>query len=163
MKKAKEKTTKIDFAKEAKEVASELLSLMGVNSEIEAAFDKEAQTILININSNDETGLLIGRHGETLLSIQTVLGMILQRRFGDWKRVNVNIGDWKERQEEKLKEMATQTAERVKATGEAQPLYNLTPAQRRVIHLVLSEDPDVETESQGEEENRFLLVKPRAK
>ncbi|MEK7112284.1 MAG: R3H domain-containing nucleic acid-binding protein [Patescibacteria group bacterium] len=144
-----------------KKDANELLSLMGTKATVEAEEDKENETFVVNIKTEDEAGLLIGHHGETLNSLQAVLGMILRQKTGEWKRVLVNIGDWREKQEEYLKDMAKTTAERAKQTGEAQNLYNLTAAQRRVVHLTLSEDSEVETESVGEGEERYLIIKPK--
>jgi len=71
------------------------------------------------------------------------------------------VGDWRERQEEQLVKMASEVAERAKQTGEPQPLYNLTPAQRRVVHLELEKDSEVTTESTGEGNERYLVVKPK--
>lgn len=144
-----------------KKDANELLSLMGTKATVETEEDKENETFVVKIKTEDEAGLLIGHHGETLNSLQAILGMILRQKTGEWKRVLVNIGDWREKQEEYLKDMAKTTAERAKQTGEAQNLYNLTAAQRRVIHLTLSEDSEVETESVGEGEERYLIIKPK--
>jgi spoIIIJ-associated protein len=89
--------------------------------------------------------------------------MAVKKEVGDWRRLAVNVGDWRERQEEQLTKLAKEVAERAKQTGQVQPLYNLTPSQRRVVHLVLSEDPDIETESTGEGPERYLMVKPKNK
>ncbi len=115
----------------------------------------------IDIETEEETGLLIGRHGETIEAIQSILGMMLKKKTGDWVRIIVDVGGWREKQEERLRDLATQTAERAKETGEGQPLYNLSPAQRRVIHLTLADDPDIETESAGEDEERYLIIRPK--
>jgi len=85
--------------------------------------------------------------------------MMVRRDFGEWVRITVNVGDYQEKQELRLKELATQTSERAKETKEPQYLYNLTPNQRRIIHLTLSEDKEIETESQGEGKERFLIVR----
>jgi len=87
--------------------------------------------------------------------------MIVKRKLGEWVRLILNVGDWREREEIHLKELASQTAARAKETQEPQALYNLTPAQRRVIHLFLSADPEIETESQGEGKERFLTVRKK--
>lgn len=155
------KVKKIDRAKIIKKSAEELLFLMGSKAEVEVAKDKENDAFLVNLVTTDETGLLIGRHGETILSIQAVLGMIVKRKLGEWVRLILNVGDWREREEIHLKELASQTAARAKETEEPQALYNLTPAQRRVIHLFLSADPEIETESQGEGKERFLTVRKK--
>lgn len=145
----------------AEELANKLLSLMGTNAKAKASKDADSEAIRLDIDAGEETGLLIGRHGETLSSIQSVLGMMVRNKTGEWKRIIVDVGDWREKQEDYLKNLAYQAANRAKETGEEQPLYNLTASQRRVIHLALSEDSDVETESVGEDEERYLVVRPK--
>ncbi len=145
----------------AKKMANELLSLMGTKAQVKASEDKKNEAVRIDIETEEETGLLIGRHGETIEAIQSILGMMLKKKTGDWVRIIVDVGGWREKQEERLRDLATQTAERAKETGEGQPLYNLSPAQRRVIHLTLADDPDIETESAGEDEERYLIIRPK--
>lgn len=160
--KAKTKTIKkVNPAKVVEALAQELLELMGISVKPEVSEDKENQAIVVNLNTDDEAGLLIGRHGQTIESLQAALGMLAKEKLGEWTRVIVNVGDWREKQEEQLKSLAISAAERARATGEDQPLYNLTPMQRRVIHLSLSEEADVETESLGEGEERYLIVRKK--
>ena len=157
---AKKKETNTEVAQKLSE---ELLILMGVDAKIDVSEDKENQALVINISSDNETGLLIGRHGQTLLSFQAAIGMMLKQKLGEWIRVVVNVGDWRQKEEEHLKDLAESTAERVRTTGEPQPIYNLTPSQRRIVHLTLSEEPDLSTESEGEGEERYLVVKKKEK
>lgn len=158
----KTKTIKEESVLDEK-VVNKLLSLMGTKAKAKVSFDKENEAINVDIDAREETGLLIGRHGDTLNSLQTILSLMVKNKAGDWKRVIVNVGDWREKQEEYLNSMAEETAKRAVETGEEQPLYNLTPSQRRIIHLALSENPKVETESLGEGEGRYLIVKPKKK
>ncbi|KKU12406.1 MAG: Single-stranded nucleic acid binding R3H domain protein [Candidatus Woesebacteria bacterium GW2011_GWA1_45_8] len=162
-KKVTKKVTKrkINKLKEVESLAKELLSLMGISVSPEVSEDKKNEAFLVLLKTEEEAGLLIGRHGQTIEALQAALGMLAKERLGEWVRVIVNVGDWREKQEEHLKTLASSAAERAKLTGEPQPLYNLTPAQRRVIHLALSEDPEVETESLGEDEERYLVVKKK--
>lgn len=150
-----------DKLKKIEESATELLSLMGSRAKVSVSSDEGNQAVLINLETDDETGLLIGRQGETLMAIQTILGMIARKNFEEWVRIMVNVGDYREKQESRLNELATQTGLRAKETGEPQYLYNLTPNQRRIIHLTLSEDKELETESQGEGVERFLIVRTK--
>lgn len=152
------------MAKEIKilqKLTSELFALMGVKPAAEVSFDKENQAYVININAGDETGLLIGRKGETLASLQMILGIMLKQATGEWARVLVNVGDYREKEEDYLKNLAESAVARAKETGEPQSLYNLKAGQRRIIHMYLSENSDIETESQGEGIDRFLLIKPK--
>lgn len=144
-----------------KEIVKELFDLMAIKVKTDISFDKDNDALVVNVDAGEETGLLIGRKGETLLSIQTILGVLLKGRTGEWTRVLVNVGDYREKEEDYLKSLAQATATRAKETGEPQSLYNLKPGQRRVIHLFLAQDAEVETESLGEGEERYLLVKPK--
>lgn len=144
-----------------KDLANKLLDLMGSKAKAGVTYEAENEAYLVEIKTEEEMGLLIGRHGETLKAIETALSMILKQKTGEWIRVIVNIGDWRKKQEEYLGELATQAAERAKETKEPQPIYNLTPAQRRIIHMALSKNQEVTTESVGEGEERYLVVKPK--
>jgi len=145
------------------ETAKELLSLMGSNASIAVEEDKVNEAVLVKINAGEETGLLIGKHGETLYSLQTIIGMVVQKKLGEWIRIVVDVGDWREKQDERLKSLAYQIVEKTIESGQPQPIYNLTAGQRRVVHLALAESKDVITQSEGEGEDRYLVVKPKTK
>lgn len=146
-----------------KDLAEELLSLMGTKVKIEVNEDKENEAITVDIDAPEEAGLLIGHRGETLLSIQSALGMMVRQETDEWVRIIANIGDWREKQESQLNDLAAQAADRAKETGEPQPLYNLNAGQRRTIHVFLAKEKDIETESVGEGEDRYLVVNPKKK
>lgn len=154
---AKDKTEIIEKA------ADQTLALMGTKAKSKVSFDKENEAYVVQIDSDEETGLLIGRHGETLLSMETILGMMVKQQTGEWFRIVVNVGDWREKQEDYLKNLAVQAADRAEETQEPQPIYNLSAAQRRIVHMALSTDERVETESIGEDKDRYLVVKPKEK
>lgn len=109
----------------------------------------------------EETGLLIGFHGKTLESFQIILGIIVSKKLESWVKVYVNVGDYREKREEALMYMAQRAAERALASGRPVELTRLTASERRVIHLTLSGDERVATESIGEGESRVLVVKPK--
>lgn len=152
------KTKKVNKVKLVSEIADELLKLMGTKATSKVSEDKDADALVVDIETDEEAGLLIGNRGETLNSIQAVIGMIYRQRTNEWIRIIVNVADWRERQTERLKELALQAAKRAKETGEPQTLYNLSPAQRRIVHLILAEEKDTQTESQGEGRGRYLIV-----
>lgn len=146
-----------------KKVTLELLEKVGIEAEVEVAKEKSEdgqEAFMVGINAPKEAGLLIGAHGSTLHAIQSFVAMAVKQLTGDWVRVVVDIGDWREKHEEHLTSLAKAAAERAKQTGEAQPLYNLTPSQRRVVHMALSTEEGVVTESEGEGVSRYLVIKP---
>ncbi len=138
---------------------NKLLELMGTKAKAIATEDKESEAIKVDIETETETGLLIGRHGETLDALQVVLGMMLFQETKEWTRIFINVGDWREKQEEQLKSLAIQAAERARETGEPQTLFNLNASQRRIVHMVLTDEKDIESESSGEGKERFLVIK----
>lgn len=154
---------KTDISKILIEVSEKLLDLCGVKGGIsvteEAATDGAIYHVVIE--SEGEAGLLIGAHGLTLAAIQSFLGMSLRTRTGEWHRVVLDVSGWRQKHEEYLLSLAKQSADRAKMTGEPQYLYNLTPAQRRIIHTALSEMKDVESVSEGEGSDRYLIVKAK--
>jgi spoIIIJ-associated protein len=145
--------------KDLQKISEELLGLMGTKATVAVSYDNDNECYLVSVESAEETGLLIGKKGETLLSLQTILGVLLKQKTGEWERVTVNVGDYLEKEEEYLKNLALNAASRAKETGEPQSLYNLKPNQRRIIHMTLAEDKGIATESVGEGEERYLVVK----
>ncbi len=142
------------------DIVQKLFSLLSLKSEAVISEDDENEALTVNIKGEEESGLLIGARGRTLSSLQTILGLMFRQKTGDWKRIIVNVADYREKEEDRLRQLADETSIRAKETGEVQYLYNLTPAQRRIVHMVLSEDKEITTESQGEGTDRFLIVSP---
>src|SRR3990172_2105222 len=157
-KKTKKTKEEVSVVNLVEELSGKLLTLLGTKAKAKVTEDKENKGILIDIEAGEETGLIIGNRGKNLQAIQTLLGMMVRRETGEWVRILVNTSDWREKEEDRLKKLAIQAAERAKATGEPQYLYNLAPSQRRIIHIVLSEDSEIKTESQGEGSDRYLVI-----
>lgn len=144
---------------QVKKITEDLLSHLAVSGKVSVTTD-ETGAFRVGIET-EETGLLIGYHGRTLESLQIVLGIIVSRKLGQWVKVYVNIGDYREKREEALMYMAQRAAERAATFGRPVELPNLTPGERRIIHLTLAGDERVTTESVGVGESRILLVKPK--
>lgn len=142
-------------------MADELFGLMSVSAKSEVSYDKENSAFVVNVDAGDENGLLIGKKGDTLSSIQTILSVLLKQQTGEWSHVILNIADYREKEEEYLKNLAKTTLERARSTGEPQSLYNLKPWQRRVVHMFLANETDIETISEGEGESRYLVIKTK--
>ena len=144
-----------------KEVVNELFSLMATDVKSSVSFNEGDEIFTVDIDAGDATGLLIGKRGETLLSIQNVLSVLFKQKTGEWSKIVVNVGDYRQKEEEYLKDLATTTAQRAIETGTAQNLYNLKAWQRRIVHMALADNKDVETTSEGEGEERFLIISPK--
>lgn len=144
-----------------KEITEKLFALMSTDVKISVDYKKEDEVFVVDVDAGDTTGLLIGKRGETLLSIQNVLSVLFKQRTGEWAKIVVNVGDYRQKEEEYLKTLAVTTAQRAVETGSPQNLYNLKAWQRRVIHLSLADNKDVITNSEGEGEERYLIISPK--
>src|SRR5258708_6208040 len=143
--------------KKLQKLVSELFSLLEVKATADVS-KEEDDVYKITIETEDESGLLIGGQGTTLFAIQSFLSIAIKQETGEWVKIVVDIAGWRGKQEDYLNNLATQAAERAKSTKEPQKLYNLTPAQRRTIHMKLSDDKEIKTESEGEGEERYLVI-----
>lgn len=141
------------------QIAEELLGKLEITGSVTVTTD-ETGAFRVNI-STEETGLLIGHHGKTLESLQIILGIIVSKKLERWVKTYVNVGDYREKREEALMHMAQRAAERALATGRPVELSRLSPAERRIIHLTLSGDERIATESVGEGDSRVLVIKPK--
>lgn len=144
--------------KQIKQIAEEVLDRLEISGSVSVDTD-ESGAYRVHIET-EETGLLIGFHGRALESFQMILSMIASRKLGKWERIYVNVGDYREKREEALMYMAQRAAERALSTGRPVELTRLSAAERRVVHLTLSGDERVKTESFGEGLNRKLLISP---
>lgn len=138
----------------------QLIEKIGISATAEVS--RVDETFSVEITSSDSS-LLIGKHGANLESLQFILAVRLKQLTGQEDfEIFVDVDDWRKQKEEKFKNMAISIAEKVQETKEAQTLYNLSASERRVIHLALSDHPQVATESQGEGLDRYIVIKPKA-
>ncbi len=143
-----------------KKTIEELLDLLGITDAKVSIEPEDEGVFKIDIDS-EHTGVLIGRQGETIVNLQLLLSLIIYKKLGEWQRLVVDVGGWRQQREESLKKLAQNTAQKVKLSGEEVILTRLSPFERRIIHMELSENPDVVTQSQGEGSQRVLVVKLR--
>lgn len=142
-----------------KNLTSRLLEQLGFQAEINTLKDEENEAIKVKLEV-EEPGHLIGFHGKTLSSMQLILGLMLFNQLGEWQRVLVDINGYRKEQKERLQKIAMNAAQRVKMSGQPVALSPMTPFERRIIHITLSEDPAVETESSGESPHRYVVISP---
>lgn len=139
------------------QTAEKLLSELGLTATVSVAMQEDIAQMTVE---TEEGGMLIGYHGETLESFQTIVSLIASRSLGEFVRVNVEVGDYKKNRVEYLKHLATQAKEQALAEQTGISL-SLKPWERREVHLLLQDDAEVTTESMGEGRDRVLVVKPR--
>lgn len=113
------------------------------------------------LDCGEDSALLVGRDGQTLTSVQYLASRMAARRLGGVIRLHVDAGNYRERQDDKLRELASTLAARVKSSGRVQSTRPLSAYQRRIIHLALEDDEAVTTRSKGEGSQRRVLIMPR--
>ncbi|HEY8643787.1 MAG TPA: RNA-binding cell elongation regulator Jag/EloR [Candidatus Dormibacteraeota bacterium] len=145
-------------AQEAKTIVDQLLTHMGIRAQVGVRGVGEA--ILLDVSGRD-LGMLIGWRGETLRALQTITNLLVGRKLGPDRRVIVDVERYRQRREHTVKEIAFRAARQVKVTGDPITLDAMQAFERRAIHLALEDDPDVTTNSVGEEPDRRVVVLPR--
>jgi len=111
--------------------------------------------------SGDDLGLLIGRRGDTLQSLQYLVNLIVARRYPGMGAVTLDVEHYRHRREEQVVSLAQRMADRVRQTGAPITLEPMSAAERRLVHITLAEDPELETNSVGEGENRKVVISTR--
>ena len=131
-----------------------------VTATLRAEYDEFAGGPVIDISGPD-SGLLIGRRGQTLQSLQFIVQSIVRQRLArEDVRLSLDVEQYRQRREDGLREMADRVASRVRETGRSIQLEPMTPADRRVIHIYLDEQEGVRTESVGYGEDRKVQILP---
>ena len=144
----------------AKELTKGLLERMGVRTEVEG-FLKEGN-LYIEIKG-DQEGILIGKHGRTLESLQMLVNRMVNKRLKNAMRVILDIDDYRKRRTDSVTQMALRLGDEAKRTGHSQVAGLLNAYDRRIIHLTLKEDPFLKTESIGEGELKKVKIIPMKK
>ena len=117
----------------------------------------------VNITAEpDHSGALIGHHGEGIDALQLIINTSVNKTNQTWVRITVNINDYREQREEIVKNMTLSAAENAKSTGKPVVLNYLPSHERRIAHMVLADDPEIETYSEGEGKYRRLVISPSA-
>ncbi|MDR2892233.1 MAG: Jag N-terminal domain-containing protein [Deltaproteobacteria bacterium] len=129
----------------------------------ESSFSLSDGRVNLQVHCADNHGLLIGRDGQTLASLQYLISCIASRRLGASVRVQIDAGDYREKQDEKLRELALSLAQKVKHSSRPQSTRPLSAYHRRIIHMALQDDPEVQTHSKGEGGLKRVVVVPKRK
>ena len=148
---------------EAEQLVSELidyfLGAMGVVADTYIREDDEG-VMTFEIDGPD-AGLLIGRRGETLQALQFIVRMVTNRQLGRKAHVVIDIEDYRERRVQMLRRLARRTAGRVGSSGREYTLEPMSPAERRIVHMSLAGHDEVRTESEGEGNQRRVVIFPK--
>lgn len=143
----------------APDILSKILELAGFVAQVSIK-DTPSESVL-NV-SCDDSALLIGKKGQTMRSLEYIIKLILSKQAGKGIRVAINIDGYLDRINEKTVQRAKELEEKVKMSSEPIEI-KLSPSERKIIHLTLQDSPYVETVSEGDGEERKLIVRPKSR
>lgn len=135
----------------------ELFATLKLEAEIESDSRVAEKALFFRVRG-ENLGALIGKRGQTLDALQYLLGHVVNKQQDAFLRVKLDIGSYREKQENKLRGFARNAARRVKQSGKSLTLDPMTPNERRIIHAALQRDRYVTTHSEGEGEKRHVVI-----
>lgn len=153
----KQTVTKAEI-KQVEKIVAAIIERLGIAGEFEITEQDDILEILLK---TEETGIVIGYHGEVLDSLQLVLSLMIAQKLGRFQRITVEVGDYKKNRSEYLEKLALQVKEKVVSEGREHAISSLRPWERRIMHMLLKDDDAVVSESVGEGKERVLIIKPR--
>lgn len=142
-----------------KEVSETILGFLGVSADV--SLEQKENSIEVIISGTKDSGILIGYRGETLKALQHIIRLLVFSKLGEeTPAIIVDVEGYRKQEEEKLKVYVQKMAELVKKTGQEETLSPMSSYKRRLIHTYVSEINGVKTESQGEGQDRRIIISP---
>lgn len=151
-----EVTTINDVQNYIKETISEILKLMGIETNFEVR--RRDKTISIKLFSNNNA-ILIGKNGRTIGALQTIIRQIVSNQINEKLSILLDVENYKEKKEKNIEYLAKKTAREVAKTKVEVTMDSMNSYERRIVHSILADDKYVYTESIGEEPNRCVVIK----
>ncbi|MCR5824536.1 MAG: protein jag [Lachnospiraceae bacterium] len=152
--KAALKESKID---KAANFISDVLNVMGIKNEVKSSYDEDEMTMNFEI-VGENMGMLIGKRGQTLDSLQYLVSLVVNKESEDYIKVKLDTENYRERRKQTLENLAKNIGSKVKKSGKSVALEPMNPYERRIIHSALQDDKYVETHSEGEEPFRKVVI-----
>ncbi|SEI62537.1 spoIIIJ-associated protein [Lachnospiraceae bacterium A10] len=153
-----EKSVDVDDVKAlAKDFLDEVFQAMNLEVTIDMEFDADQNFLNIDLKG-PEMGIIIGKRGQTLDSVQYLTNLAVNRKADSYIKVKIDTEDYRRRRKDTLENFANNIAHKVKRTGKSVSLEAMNPYERRIIHAALANNRFVDTHSEGEEPYRHVVV-----
>ena len=160
VKEAAEKIEDVDIEAVAKKFLEDVFKAMDLTVNMDLKYNDSLKNLDIEL-SGDEMGVLIGKRGQTLDSLQYLISLVVNKGTNEYVRVKVDTENYRERRKETLENLAKNISYKVKRTRRSVSLEPMNPYERRIIHSALQNDKYVTTHSEGEEPFRRVVVVPK--
>lgn len=141
----------------AKDFLKDVFNAMGMTVVVDVKYDENDNYMEIDL-SGDEMGVLIGKRGQTLDSLQYLVSLVVNKNSENYIRVKVDTENYRQRRKETLENLAKNISYKVKRTKRPVSLEPMNPYERRIIHSALQNDKYVTTHSEGDEPFRHVVV-----
>ncbi|MCY4091856.1 MAG: Jag N-terminal domain-containing protein [Caldilineaceae bacterium] len=148
----------------AYDLLSQMLQKLDIEAEIELSWldDQDDGESPLNLNVvGEDLGILIGRNGETLASIQYLIRLMVNQELHRWKNIVIDVDGYKQRRAEQLSQLAHRLAEQVVSSGRPASLEPMPASERRLVHIALRDHEQVYTASIGEDSRRKVQILPK--
>ena len=155
--KAAVKAHKLTVEEVAKNFLRDVFEAMNMEVAVDVKYDEDGRTMDIDL-AGDEMGVLIGKRGQTLDSLQYLVSLVVNKETEEYIRVKVDTEDYRARRKETLENLAKNIAYKVKKTRRPVSLEPMNPYERRIIHSALQGDKYISTHSEGDEPFRRVVV-----
>lgn len=147
-----------DIQEEIKTFLKDLLNKMDIDVTFESSIREKQITIKMY---SDNNAILIGKNGQTLSALSTIVKQYIYNQIGQYPYINLDVENYKDKQVMHLERLAKNIAREVRSTKQPVTMENMNSYERRIVHNVLTNFKGVITESEGEEPNRHVVVKPK--
>lgn len=147
-----------DVIQYIKEYLKKLIEHMGLKANLE--IKKREDTVIVTVFS-DNNSILIGKNGRTLEAITTIIKQVINKEIGRYFNLTIDIGEYKKERENRLEKIAKRVAREVSTSKIEAKLEPMNSYERRIIHTILADNQKVITESEGEEPNRYVVIKAK--
>ncbi|MDD5312995.1 MAG: protein jag [Dehalococcoidia bacterium] len=145
----------------ARQVLGELLNIMDIEATVSINKTNDSDTPMVLNIEGEELGVLIGRRGQALSSLQYLVRLIVSEKAKKWVSINVDVDWYKKRHYDSLKNLAYRLAEQVTKRKRPITMEPMPPDERRIIHITLADHPEVTTQSTGEGDGRRVVIQSR--
>ncbi len=147
----------MELAETASKFIKGLVTKLDIPCEVEPSVQDGSPSVMLD---GEELGLLIGRRGETLQAMQTLLSAHISRHAGHRVYASLDIQGYKERKQESLEGLAERIGQKVASSGQAYTMRPMSAADRRIVHMWIKDSPGVSSFSEGQDPNRRVVIEP---
>ncbi|HOW60512.1 MAG TPA: R3H domain-containing nucleic acid-binding protein [Candidatus Moranbacteria bacterium] len=149
------------ISNDLKKIITDLIQKMGFSAQVSVSNSKENDSIICNLSTDTDSHFLIGQHGTNLQAIQHIVRLVVRKKISEKINFILDVNSYKQQRNESIAEQAQSAAKEAITQHRAIIMKPMSTYERRIVHMELSKNPKVYTESVGEGDERKIIVKPK--